>query len=185
MGLTYFKRFRMEIDLRGRRFVARLPAGYLAVPWHDTLLEAHAATKYECFRAEIDSHIFECLGDPEGCARLMRDIVSKEGFLPEATWLLEFVGAGAQRREFCGTIQGMRLSNRYGGIQNVGITRFHRGRGLGMQLLLLSLAGFQHVGLRKVALEVTAENKQAVSLYERCGFRRIKTLYKPVEVVWA
>ena len=45
--------------------------------------------------------------------------------------------------------------------------------------------GFQQVGIRKVALEVTAENKAATRLYERCGFRRIKTLYKPVEVVWA
>jgi ribosomal protein S18 acetylase RimI-like enzyme len=185
MGLTYFKRFRMEIDLRGREFAARLPPGYLALSWQDALLEAHGATKYECFRAEIDAHIFPCLAARESCQRLMQDITAKEGFLPEATWLIEFVGAGHARREFCGTIQGMRIGGRYGGIQNVGVTRFHRGRGLGQQLLLLSLCGFQQVGLRKVALEVTAENHSAVRLYERCGFRRIKTLYKPVEVVWA
>lgn len=185
MGLTYFKRFRMVADLRRRRIDVRLPAGYAALPWQDALLEVHGATKYECFRAEIDSHIFACLGEPEGCLQLMREIAAKDGFLPEATWLLEYVGAGPGRREFCGTIQGMKLNARYGGIQNVGVTRFHRGRGLGEQLLNLSLAGFQHVGLRKVALEVTAENTAAVRLYERCGFRRIKTLYKPVEVVWA
>jgi ribosomal protein S18 acetylase RimI-like enzyme len=51
--------------------------------------------------------------------------------------------------------------------------------------LLLALSGFQQVGLTKAALEVTAENKAAVRLYERCGFRRAKTLYKPLEVVWA
>jgi ribosomal protein S18 acetylase RimI-like enzyme len=185
MGFTYFKRFRMETDLRGRRFDVCLPPGYLAVPWDENLLQAHGATKYECFRAEIDSHLFPCLAEPAGCERLMREIASKEGFLPETTWLIEFRGAGVARREFCGTIQGMQLGGRYGGIQNVGVTRFHRGRGLGRQLLILALTGFQQVGLRKVALEVTAENKAAVRLYERCGFRRTKTLYKAVEVVWA
>lgn len=183
MGLTYFKRFRMVADLRRRRWDVRLPPGYVALPWQEALLEVHGVTKYECFRAEIDAHIFACLAEPEGCLRLMREIASKDGFLPETTWLLEYVGAG--QTEYCGTIQGMRLNARYGGIQNVGVTRFHRGRGLGEQLLNLSLAGFQHVGLRKVALEVTADNTAAVRLYERCGFRRVKTLYKPVEVVWA
>ena len=185
MSLTYFKRYRMEIDLRGRQFPPQLPAGYIALPWQNQLLEAHGATKYECFRAEVDAHIFACLAEKEGCEQLMREIAAKESFLPEATWLLEFIGAGHERREFCGTIQGMKLNAKYGGIQNVGITRFHRGRGLGRQLLHLALAGFQQVGLRKVALEVTAENKAAVRLYEQSGFRRVKTLYKPVEVVWA
>jgi ribosomal protein S18 acetylase RimI-like enzyme len=185
MGLTYFKRFRMEVDLRRRQFAVRLPPGYLALPWDESLLGAHGSTKFECFRAEIDSHLFPCLATRPGCEGLMRELAAKESFLPEATWLLEFCGAGLDRREFCGTIQGMRLNTRYGGIQNVGVTRFHRGRGLGEQLLLLALSGFQQVGIRKVALEVTAENKAATRLYERCGFRRIKTLYKPVEVVWA
>ena len=185
MGVTYFKRYRMEADLRGRRIAVRLPAGYLALPWDAALLEAHGVTKYECFRAEIDSHLFPCLSEREGCVQLMRELVAKESFLPEATWLLEFCGAGLARREFCGTIQGMRLGGQHGGIQNVGVTRFHRGRGLGEQLLLLALSGFQQVGIRKVALEVTAENITATRLYERCGFRRIKTLYKPIEVVWA
>jgi ribosomal protein S18 acetylase RimI-like enzyme len=184
-GVTYFKRYRMEIDLRGRNLAARLPPGYLALPWDAGLLSAHGQTKYESFRGEIDSNLFPCLSTAEGCERLMRELAAKDSFLPEATWLLEFCGAGIGRREFCGTIQGLRLDARRGGIQNVGVTRFHRGRGLGEQLLLLSLAGFQHVGLRKVALEVTAENTSATKLYERCGFRRIKTLYKAIEVVWA
>jgi ribosomal protein S18 acetylase RimI-like enzyme len=184
-GVTYFKRYRMEVDLRGRRIAVRLPAGYLALPWDTTLLAAHGATKYECFRAEIDARLFPCLSEREGCDQLMRELVAKESFLPEATWLLEFCAAGLARREYCGTIQGMRLDAGHGGIQNVGVTRFHRGRGLGEQLLLLALSGFQQVGIRKVALEVTAENTSATRLYERCGFRRIKTLYKAIEVVWA
>jgi ribosomal protein S18 acetylase RimI-like enzyme len=89
MGLTYFKRFRMEIDLRGRDFSApRLPARFYFVPWSTAHLEAHAETKYQSFRTEIDSNVFPCLGDYAGCLRLMEEIVAKPGFLPEATWLV-------------------------------------------------------------------------------------------------
>jgi hypothetical protein len=99
MGLTYFKRYRMEVDLRRRQLAVLLPPGYLAVPWSAGLLEAHAATKFECFRAEVDSHLFPCLGHLAGCRQLMREIAAKDSFLPEATWLLEFCGAGLPRRE--------------------------------------------------------------------------------------
>ncbi len=185
MGMTYFKRFRMEIDLRDHRCLSPVPSGYRLVPWEEQLLSAHAEVKYLSFQSEIDARVFPCLGEPHGCARLMEEISHKAGFVPEATWLIEYVGDGPDRREFCGTIQGIRLNSRYGGIQNVGVTPFHRSRGLGKRLLDFALAGFQHVGLRRAALEVTAQNQGAVRLYQRYGFRRTKTLYKAADVVWA
>src|SRR5579871_3598392 len=89
MGLTYFKRFRMEIDLRGRDFSRpRLPERFYFVPWEAASVEAHAETKYHSFRLEIDSNVFPCLGEYSGCLRLMEEIVAKNGFLPGATWLV-------------------------------------------------------------------------------------------------
>ena len=70
VGLTYFKRFRMEIDLTGR--VLRgpdLPTDYQLLAWDDALLEIHAETKYNSFRSEIDANVFPCLGDWAGCQR--------------------------------------------------------------------------------------------------------------------
>src|SRR5262245_19826058 len=107
MGLTYFKRFRMEIDLRGRGFSDfQLPPGYFFLPWTPQRLEAHAETKFLSFRGEIDSNVFPCLGEYTGCLRLMEEIVSKPAFSPEATWLL----ARAVQQEvpvYCGTVQGV------------------------------------------------------------------------------
>lgn len=186
MGVTYFKRFRMEIDLAQPLFSAPpLPPGYCLKPWSESLLEAHAETKYRCFRWEIDADVFPSLGHVDGCRRLMREITQPDRFVATATWLLEYTDPYGFESEFCGTIQGIRTRSNLGAVQNVGVTPKHRGRGLGTALLHHSMAGFREAGLQRVSLEVTAKNRDAQRLYRRLGFRQIKTVYKTVEVAYA
>lgn len=183
MSVNYFKRYRMEMDLRGRRPMAPFaPPGYRLLPWEPSLLYDHADVKFLSFRDEIDADVFDCLGDLDGCQRLMHEISNKDGFLPAATWLA--TTAGFDERP-CGTIQGIRATNKYGAIQNVGIVPSHRGRGLGTALILAALWGFQQMGVARVYLEVTAQNDGAVRLYKRLGFRRTKTLFKAVELAYS
>ena len=185
MGIVYFRRFRMEIDLAGALFPQpTLPSDYRLAPWNESLLPIHAETKYRCFRWEMDANVFPSLSTRDGCRRLMRDIVHRGGFVPQATWLLEFWPPKAHRPEPCGTIQGV-AEEKVGAIQNVGITVAHRGLGLGTILLWHSLAGFQAAGIERVFLEVTAQNSGACRLYERLGFRRTKVVYKASEVAYA
>jgi len=182
MGLTYFKRYRMEIDLPGRDFSRlQVPVPYCLLPWDPALLEVHAQVKYVSFRDEIDANVFPCFGELSGCQRLMNDIVRREGFLPEATWLAACKTSEGQW-DYCGTIQGVRDRSGMGAIQNLGIVPPHRGHSLGTCLLLRSLEGFCRVGLRRVFLEVTADNEGAIRLYRRLGFAPVKTVYKAVEV---
>ena len=182
MAVQYYKRFRMEIDLR-RRYGPRwiFPHCYRAIGWDPSFLEIHAETKYLSFRSEIDAHVFPCLGERAGCMRLMDEISRKEGFLPDATWLVACEHAGREH-EYCGTIQGIQDEAGTGTIQNLGVLPAHRGQGLGAFLLQRALDGFRHVGLTRGSLEVTAQNKAAIRLYERMGFFRCRTLYKAVEV---
>jgi ribosomal protein S18 acetylase RimI-like enzyme len=175
-NVTYFKRFRMEIDLRPAPPQASLPDGYYWVPWNDNLLESHADALFASFQGELDAVVFPSLGDRRGCGRLMNEIRHKPGFLPAATWLLA-CPAGV-----CGSIQGIRERRGLGSIQNVGVVAAHRGRGLGTALLLRALEGFRQAGLGYVFLEATAKNDAAVQLYHRLGFRRRKTIYKVVEI---
>ncbi len=159
-----------------------LPLGYQYVAWSPNRLKDHAEAKHLSFQEEIDAEVFDCLAKEEGCRRLMQEISEKPGFLPEATWLIECtLGTGAP--EPCGTIQGIRTTTRYGSIQNVGVTPWHRGRGLGRALVRAALFGFQSLGLERACLEVTSENVAAVRMYESLGFRRTKTLYKAVDWV--
>lgn len=180
MGLTYFKRFRMDIDLAVLSARPRIPADYELLSWDSKLFDAHVEAKYLSFRDEVDAHVFPCLGEKPGCHRLMTEISRKPGFLPAATWLAIYRGGG--KRENCGTIQGIRDREGMGAIQNLGVTPPHRGAGLGTALLLQSLLGFREQGVSHVHLEVTAENEGAIRLYRRLGFVTTKTVYKVSEV---
>jgi ribosomal protein S18 acetylase RimI-like enzyme len=175
-GLSYFKRFRMEIDLNDLPHRQRLPEGFSWVTWDPYLVEPHAEILYGCFFEEIDATVFPSLGSRSGCQALMTEIVRKTGFLPQATWLL----TGPEGH--VGSVQGVRERSGLGAIQNLGILPAFRGQGLGRALLLQSLHGFFEEGLGRAYLEVTAQNDGAVRLYHRVGFRRRKTVYKTVEV---
>ncbi len=183
MNLQYVKRFRMELDLRRWRCPRiKLPVDYRLVAWHSSLVQAHAEVKYHSFRGEIDAQVFPCLGELDGCERLMGEIQAKDGFLPEATWLAEYSAAGFSKAEYCGTIQAVRTHKGKANIQNIGVLPFHRGRGIGTALILASLLGLHHIGIRHACLEVTVENESAVRLYRQLGFRTVRTLYKAVEL---
>ena len=175
MSITYYKRFRMEIDLDGPAARLALPEPFAFVAWNEPLIDRHAEVKYQSFRDEIDAFVFPCLGDRHGCQRLMREIRRKPGFLPAATWLI------ACPQGYVGTVQGVMDRGPIGAIQTVGVVPAYRGLGLGRALVRRALDGFCEAGLARAYLEVTAENSSAVRLYRDVGFRRAKTLYKAVD----
>ncbi|WP_397570838.1 GNAT family N-acetyltransferase [Schlesneria sp. T3-172] len=178
----FFKRYRMEINFEQTPLPpAKLPVGYHWREWRQTDVERHALTKFRSFRDEVDSEVFACLGEYYGCLRLMSDIASQETFLSRATWLVEW-SDGDHLPQDCGTIQGIGLTDHSGSIQNIGVVPEHRGFGLGRALVLKSLSGFAEAGMKRVVLEVTANNVVAVGLYQSLGFRVLRTMYRVVPI---
>ena len=185
MSVTYFKRFRMAADLQQINIpYSELDDCFELLPWHPDLLDAHAEVKFRSFQWELDATVFPCLGKLESCRKLMYEISSRSGFLPAATWLAVFDRPEEGSFDYCGTIQGIRSRRATGSIQNVGITPDHRGNGVGSALLYQALHGFYRAGIRRVFLEVTAQNAGAIRLYRRVGFRHVRTLYKSAEVAY-
>lgn len=180
---NFLKRFRFEVDL-GDADLPRphLPEGYSWTAWHPAIIGDHAAIKYESFRDEMDCQIFLALRTLQGCRDLMHSIMIHSGFLPQATWLIQFDGNDFRPATACGTIQGLQMSSTLGSIQNVGITPEHRGYGLGRALLLKCLHGFRSSGLTRAYLDVSAENRNAIALYRSVGFKYVKTSYKEILV---
>ncbi len=176
--LQYFKRFRMEIDLAKTPIaVPQLPDGYVWGEWDDADVERHALAKHRSFRDEMDADVFPSLGEYFGCVRLMHEISQQDSFLGPATWLIVHRG-GSGMPEDCGTIQGLGPTDLSGSIQNVGVVPEHRGLGLGRALVLKSLEGFRLARRQRVVLEVTANNRPAVELYQSIGFRTVRTMYR-------
>lgn len=185
MGLTYFKRFRMELNLD--EFAApevRLTSEYEVLPWQENLLRSHAVAKYNAFQWELDANVFPCLGQRDGCQRLMSEITRRNNFVPEATWLLRFRDSQSGKIEPIGTVQGIQTDG-WGALQNLGVAKPYRGQGLGTVLLGLCAEGFKQIGITRMHLEVTADNCAALRLYERLGFRRADTVFKTAEVEFA
>jgi ribosomal protein S18 acetylase RimI-like enzyme len=172
MNATYFKRFKMEVDLNEVAPVPALPEFLYWVPWHDAMLDRHAETTFECFHHEMDAAVFPSLSSRHGCHALMKEIRCRPGFVAEATWLV------ASSSGIRGAVQGRRDRMGWGAIQNLGVAAESRGRGIGTALLLKALHGFRRAGLGRAYLEVTAQNEGAIRLYRRVGFRCRKTLYK-------
>jgi GNAT superfamily N-acetyltransferase len=187
MAVTYIKRYRMEVRLE--RVPAEawcdVPEGFVLLPWDVSLRTMHADVKWESFRDEMDVHVFACLGDREGCRRLMREISGRKDFIPEATWLACRTSEFSSPPQACGTVQGLMSSGKEGAIQNLGVHPQFRDLRIGRALLSAALRGFAAVGCRYAHLEVTALNTSAIRLYQRFGFQRVETLFKVSEVQFA
>jgi ribosomal protein S18 acetylase RimI-like enzyme len=177
MGVTYFKRYRMEISLRKAVFKVPPPPGYALIPWSPELFESHVDVKFGSFKRELDTLVFSSFRTRDGCRLVMERITRNKGFLPSATWLAVRKGKGG-RGLFCGTIQGVCNPNGFGGIQNIGVLPQERGKGVGTALIHKALTGFQRAGMKAAYLEVTAENESAVLLYEKLGFQIARIQYK-------
>ena len=183
MAVVYFKRLRMQIDLRDQPMLnPTVPLHFRLHSWQSRLLFAHADAKFRSFRNELDANVFPCLADAEGCKRLMTEISNRQGFVPEATWLVTHVCPETAKRENCATVQGIRDQFDVGAIQNIGVIQQHRSKGIGSLIVNRCLQGFREVGINFVVLEVTAQNTGAIRLYERLGFKIQKTVFKVVEL---
>ncbi|MBA4187433.1 MAG: GNAT family N-acetyltransferase [Planctomycetaceae bacterium] len=174
--VKYFKRHRMELELRHTRPPAELPKGFYWLPWSLQLLDLHAQVLCAGFAGETDAEVFPCLSNLQGCRDLMTAIANRPGFCPGATWLV------ANQHCSVATVQGLLDESGSGGVQNLGVVADFRGAGIGRALLLKALEGFQAVGVKRAFLEVTALNLPAVRIYRKLGFRSHKTIYREVEV---
>lgn len=187
MAVTYIKRYRMEVALHRVPAAAwsDVPDGFELLPWEPRWLNQHADVKWESFREELDVHVFPCLGDREGCRRLMREISGRRDFVPQATWLACRKSEFAAAVQPCGTVQGLMPTGRDGAIQNLGVIPQFRDLRLGHALLSAALRGFAAAGCRYANLEVTVQNTAAIRLYQRFGFQRVETLFKIADVQFA
>jgi ribosomal protein S18 acetylase RimI-like enzyme len=100
----------------------------------------------------------------------------RETLLPEVE---EQRGVTTYLAEAGGAVVGkthLQLINGLGGIFGLGVLPEWRGKGLGREILLESVRRLRAAGAREVMLQVATENKNALRLYESCGFETTSTM---------
>ncbi|MEO8970624.1 MAG: GNAT family N-acetyltransferase [Ktedonobacteraceae bacterium] len=96
----------------------------------------------------------------------------------EVDWYAAPVISQPHRRYYIGEIDGVvigkidvRLSEESALILGFAILPEHQGKGYGRQILAYTVREIFSSGRQNIWLEVSAENKQALSLYQSCGFK--------------
>ncbi len=162
--------------------VPELSSEYFWTPWRSTLVKTHAKLVHAAFSQDLDGRIFPTFRQYAACEHLVHATATASSFVPKATWLIgryleKSSGKDLVPFEYCAAIQCLQKKKGIGEIQNVSVHPAQRRRGLGRALVLKALSSFQHIGMKRVTLEVTAENAVAIRMYDSIGFRPLRYFY--------
>jgi len=143
-------------------------------PWKDRALESAARLIQLAYADHVDSHINDQYRTEAGSMRFLRNIVLLPGcgqFLPEAS----FLARPATGDEPVGMVLTSTVAEGVGHTTQVCVLPGHQHQGIGRLLMERSIEALRQRGYQSLSLTVTASNRRAVELYERLGFRTVKT----------
>jgi len=157
----------------------QLPPGFWFAEWSASLIEPHADVLHRSFRNDFDGTVFTTFRQYNHCRRLIEMLADSPHFLPEATLLVAY-GNPDDIFGYVANIQGLKLADDVGAIQNVAVLPEYRRQGIGQALVHGALQGFQKAGVKRVTLEATADNLTAVNLYDRIGFTTFRVYFREI-----
>jgi len=151
-----------------------LSEGLCLDPWKDRALESAARLIQLAYADHVDSQINDQYRTETGSLRFLRNIVLLPGcgqFLPEASFLARPVTGDKP----VGMVLTSTVAEGVGHTTQVCVMPGHQHRGIGRLLMERSIEALRQRGYHSLSLTVTASNRRAVELYERLGFRTVKT----------
>jgi ribosomal protein S18 acetylase RimI-like enzyme len=156
---------------------ATLPEGRFRFdPWEDSFLHLAGAIIAGAYKGETDSEINSQYRSPAGARRFLSNIVEFPGcglFHAAGSFLVFDRSSG----EAVGMVLASFVSEAVGHISQLCVLPGLRGAGLGRELLRRSDEALRRDGARLVSLTVTESNAAAIALYERNGFRTVRSFF--------
>ncbi|MDE3171415.1 MAG: GNAT family N-acetyltransferase [Acidobacteriota bacterium] len=143
-------------------------------PWKDRALESAARLIQLAYADHVDSQINDQYRTEAGSLKFLRNIVLLPGcgrFLPEAS----FLARPATGDKPIGMVLTSTVAEGVGHTTQVCVAPGHQRHGLGRLLMERSIQALRQRGYQALSLTVTSSNRGAVELYERLGFRTVKT----------
>jgi len=174
---------RRSLRLHAERFLRffmvsrqiRLPSrersgdGFEIRPWTTAWQEDTARLVADCYEQHIDSQINDQYRSVAGARRFLSNIVLYPG-CGEFAESASFAAIDHRDGALLGVVLSSRVGPEAGHLTQVCVAPHQQGRGIGRRLIECSLAALTRTGCAEVSLTVTAENRAAVSLYQRLGF---------------
>lgn len=144
--------------------------------WSEAYQEPAAQLIAAAYEGHIDSHINDQYRSAAGARRFLYNIVQYPGcgsfFRPGS-----FAAFEALTGRLCGISLTSLVAPEVGHITQICVSPAMKGAGAGYELLRRSIDAFRQAGCRKATLTVTSANREAIQLYERCGFRTIRRFH--------
>jgi ribosomal protein S18 acetylase RimI-like enzyme len=138
--------------------------------WSENDFAAAARLIASAYEGHQDSHINEQYRTAQGSQRFLHNIVRFPGcgyFDADASRVLVARVSG----ELVGLLLCSRVREDVGHVTQICVGHAYRGRGFGKVLIRECARNLTKRGFSMLTLTVTASNRNAVSLYERLGFR--------------
>ena len=165
----------MELELEA---VERLPLGkansdIVVDSWTERKQDEAASLIANAYHGHVDSDINDQYRSPAGARRFLLNIVQYPGcgsFFQPAS----YVALDSRNGRLCGICLSSLVNADVGHITQVCVSRAVRGTGVGYELMRYSLLALAKHACRKASLTVTATNTEAIELYERMGFRKVR-----------
>jgi ribosomal protein S18 acetylase RimI-like enzyme len=170
--LQTFERDFLEIDLDAVDVLASAPQAGIAIePWATHFQEAAAHLIAGAYVGHVDALINDQYRSVAGARRFLYNIVQ----YPGCGSFLQPASLAAFEREtgwMCGLCLAGEVGSHVGHITQVCLSRDVRGRKLGYEMIRQSLLLMRLNGYKRCSLTVTSENRHALDMYLKLGFRR-------------
>jgi len=143
-------------------------------PWKDRALESAAKLIQLAYADHVDSQINDQYRTEAGSLKFLRNIVLLPGcgqFMPEASFLVR----SATGDKPIGMVLTSTVAKDVGHTTQICVMPGYQHCGIGRLLMERSIEALRQRGYESLSLTVTASNRRAVELYERLGFRTVKT----------
>ena len=149
-------------------------AGMRLDRWHDRYFDPCAKLIYLSYANHVDGEINDQYRSRSGALRFLKNIILLPGcgqFVPSASFLLRQAGGD----ELIGAVLTSEVSPGVGHTTQICVLPGYQGHGLGRMLMNTAIDTLRSMKFKELTLTVTADNKTAVQLYEKIGFRTIKS----------
>src|SRR3977135_1245380 len=173
-GFHLYTRQFMLLDLHKSHSANAEASGMRLNRWNDRHFEPCAKLIYLAYANHVDGEINDQYRSRSGALKFLKTIILLPGsgqFVPTASFVLRQPGSD----ELVAAVLTSEVSPSVGHTTQICVLPGYQGHGLGRMLMQPPAEALRCMKFRELTLPVPSDNHTAVQLYEKLGFRTIKS----------